>query len=500
MKFCSTILPKGLLFFLLLPAFFSLKAQTSGTSSPYSRFALGRPENTGFSANTAMGGSFTAFRNDTSITNSYFLNQGNPASYAFNKFTVYEFGARYGYYTFSGKDGDVKKQNGGFNYISLGFPIRKKMGAALGHIPFSTVGYEVTTTTENVDSIGTIKNNYRGNGGINQLYAGLAYRPFEGRVRSLERSDKYKTLDSLGRKDIMRRKKFFANALSTLSFGTNASFLYGNVNYATRKYYPASLGAVFNTCDYTETQLRDFYLQAGMLMSFDVNAVKRKLTPEEKADSNRANLPAYRDLKKKWRFTVGYSASLPKEVAAKASHVAYSFSLISFGREVPFDTFSYNPEFKGRVSLPFMQNVGIGIKHGESLNILLDAGYQQWSTFRFLGTNQGLKDQVRVAAGLQWQPDRTAIGTGAYFKKTFYRLGARYNTGYLFLKGSHINEYAVSAGLGLPVGRRTFTIVNLSAEYGMAGTTQNNLVQEKFLRFVIGLTFNDRWFIKPKYD
>jgi len=515
MKFYSTIPLKKSFFPVLIFVLFSfagLNAQTTATSSPYSRFALGRPENTGFAHITAMGGSYTAFRNDTTEKSTFFINQGNPSSYAFSKFTIYEFGARYGYYTFSGKDGDVKKQNGGFNYIAISFPVRKKMGAAIGHVPFSSVGYEVTTTTENVDSIGTIKNNYRGSGGINQVFGGLAWRPFEARYGKVVRSKAFVKLDSLSKEDIsnkgdvlsqMRRKKFFSNALSNFSLGSNVSFIYGTLNYATRKYYPGIIGYVFHTNDYTETQLRDVYFQGGAQISFDANTVKRKLTAEEKLlpDSLKDKLNPYRELKKKWKVTLGYSVSLPRSISATATHLAYNFSLASFGREIPFDTFSYNPSFKGKVNLPLMQSVGLGIKKGESLTFLLDAGYQQWSQFEFLGNNQGLKDQFRFSGGMQFQPNRLAVGTASFFKRTYYRVGGRYNTGYLFLKGNQISEYAVSAGLGLPVGRYKWaTYINVSAEYGVGGTTNNQLVKETFLRFVVGFTFNDRWFIKPKYD
>lgn len=514
-SYCTISLHKRSLaaFIFIITSAFNIVGQTSATSSPYSRFALGRPENTGFASVMAMGGSYTAMRNDTTGASTFYINQGNPASYAFNKFTTYEFGARYAFSDFISKDANVKKQNGGFNYVSLSFPIRKTMGAAIGLAPFSNVGYEVTNT-ENVDSIGTITNNYRGTGGINQVFAGFGWRPFAKRYRKTLRSKNYKELDSLSAtlqnyeawKDVqrkMRRKRFFSNTASTFSMGSNVSFLYGTVNYATRKYFPASFGAVFNTCDYTETQLHDVYVQAGAMITFDINSVRRKEKAGEKEqpDSSRMKLPIYRDLKKKWHITLAGSVSLPKAVSANATHIAYSFTQASFGREIPFDTFSYQPNYKGRVNLPLMASVGIGIKRGESFTILLDAGYQQWSKFSFLGDNQDLKDQIRFSGGVQWQPAKRAVGPGAYFKRTFYRLGGRYNTGYLFLKGNHISEYAVSGGLGLPVGRNSiFTVVNLSAEYGIGGTTNNLLIQEKFLRFSIGLTFNDRWFIKTKYD
>ena len=37
-------------------------------------------------------------------------------------------------------------------------------------------------------------------------------------------------------------------------------------------------------------------------------------------------------------------------------------------------------------------------------------------------------------------------------------------------------------------------------EIGSRGTTDNNLIKENFIRFGIGLTLNDRWFIKTKYE
>lgn len=529
----------------LLPALFVLaslslnaqtSAQTSATSSPYSRFALGRPENTGFSEVTALGGSYTAFRNDTNDRSTFFVNQGNPSSYVFNKFTTYSFGARYSFYNYSGENGNVKKQNGGFNYISLAFPIRKKMGAAFGLVPFSNVGYNVTTTTEKVDSIGSITSNYQGSGGINQAYGGVAVRPFEARYHDLVRSDKYKYLDSIARSDApnsgwaqgkLRRMRFAANALSNFSVGSNISFLYGTINYATRKYFPAAFGSVFNTCDATETRLHDVYFQGGAQISFDINSMRKKnlvkvdtlcynendslisVTPCRNNSGVKThykvkrtyNGRAWKNLDHKVKITFGYSISFPRNVAATASHVGYNFTLASYNREIPFDTFSYNGNFYGKVKIPMMQSFGVGIKKGNYLTVLADVGYQQWSQFSFLGTNQDLKDQWRFSGGIQYQPNRLAYERKDFFKRAFYRVGGRYNTGYLFLKGNHINEYAVSAGIGLPVGRyRVSTVVNLTAEYGVAGTTQNSLIQEKFLRFVVGFTFNDRWFVKPKYD
>lgn len=483
MKYYATIRLNKRFFAVLFFAFFScvLFGQTAATSSPYSRYALGKPENAGFSAILGQGGSFAAYQNDSVAP--FYINQGNPASYSYNKFTTYEFGARYGFFDYTdSQNGLVKKQNGGFNYLSLAFPIRKSMGLSFGLLPFSNIGYNITTF-EDVHVIGRVKNNYQGTGGINQAYLGYAIRPFERTRRNFLKSDRYDTLAAQGKYNVIRRKKFIRNALSTLSIGANGSFMYGTINYATRKYFPANFGSVFNTKDFTESQMHDAYFQTGAQMSFDIDSIGKK------------------NLKKNIRVTLGYSASLPKDMQVTVTHMSINFSDGSYGNELNFDTFAYQANYKGKIHMPLMHNFGIGIKRGESFSFMIDGGIQQWSKFSFLGDNQGLKDMYRIAVGMQFLPSRNAIGNGAYFKRMMYRVGARYNTGYVFLNGNHIGEQAVSAGLGLPVGRyRMFTIVNISAEYGKAGTLTNNLVQEKFIRIVAGFTFNDRWFIKQKYD
>jgi hypothetical protein len=80
-----------------------------------------------------------------------------------------------------------------------------------------------------------------------------------------------------------------------------------------------------------------------------------------------------------------------------------------------------------------------------------------------------------------------------------YRIGASYTNGYLDLKNTAIKNYAVTAGLGLPVGNG-IALVNISAQYGKMGTISNNLLQEEYVRLIIGFTFNDLWFRRFKYD
>jgi hypothetical protein len=86
-----------------------------------------------------------------------------------------------------------------------------------------------------------------------------------------------------------------------------------------------------------------------------------------------------------------------------------------------------------------------------------------------------------------------------YFKRVTYRAGLRYEELGLAINQESIDEFGISFGVGLPAGD-FLTNINLGVEYGQRGTTKNNLVEEKFFSFFVGLSLNDKWFIKRKYN
>jgi hypothetical protein len=86
-----------------------------------------------------------------------------------------------------------------------------------------------------------------------------------------------------------------------------------------------------------------------------------------------------------------------------------------------------------------------------------------------------------------------------YTKKIAYRAGFRYEDTGLVINGKDIKDTAVTFGLGLPLGG-SFSNINVGVEYGKRGTKDAMLVEENYLTFTLGLSFNDRWFVKRKYD
>ena len=68
---------------------------------------------------------------------------------------------------------------------------------------------------------------------------------------------------------------------------------------------------------------------------------------------------------------------------------------------------------------------------------------------------------------------------------------------------SKVNDFGMSFGLGLPMGRKLSSL-NLGFEFGKKGTTSNNLIQENYFNVRVGLSLNavgrQAWFQKRRID
>ncbi len=86
-----------------------------------------------------------------------------------------------------------------------------------------------------------------------------------------------------------------------------------------------------------------------------------------------------------------------------------------------------------------------------------------------------------------------------YFSRVVYRAGFRYEDTGLNIDGNTIEEFGISFGVGLPVGR-LFSNANIGFEYGQRGTTDFGLIKEEFFNISLSLSLNDKWFRKIKFN
>lgn len=88
-----------------------------------------------------------------------------------------------------------------------------------------------------------------------------------------------------------------------------------------------------------------------------------------------------------------------------------------------------------------------------------------------------------------------------FFNRVRFRAGASYATPYYKINGQDgPKELSVSAGFGIPImnGYNSRSILNISGQW--VRSEAKGLIKENTFRINIGLTFNERWFMKWKVE
>ncbi len=161
------------------------------------------------------------------------------------------------------------------------------------------------------------------------------------------------------------------------------------------------------------------------------------------------------------------------------------------------DTISHIYNGDGKVIIP--KNIGFGITLSEKNKWKIGAEFQKqyWEEYQSFNVNDSLKNTFRIGLGMEIIPNYNSVNS--YFKRVSYRFGIKYEQTPLSLNDTRINDFGISFGVGLPL-RNSRSTVNLGVEYGRRGTVKNNLIQENYFKFMIGITMHQRWFTKPKYQ
>jgi long-subunit fatty acid transport protein len=150
--------------------------------------------------------------------------------------------------------------------------------------------------------------------------------------------------------------------------------------------------------------------------------------------------------------------------------------------------------------IPSKWTAGLGI--GEPRKWFVGGEYtsQQMSDFShrpFNLDNVTYQNSNQYRLGGFFVPNFRSISS--YWSRVTYRAGMRYEETGLNINGEDINEFGISFGASLPLGRM-FSNVNIGAEFGQRGTNNAGLIKENFFNLFISLSLNDRWFEKRYYD
>lgn len=471
MKFCVITWTRVSLAGILLGLSVSASAQVSSLSI-YSRFGLGQLQPQGNTISRGMGG-VTA-----SLADPFSVNANNPASYAFLSRTTYNLDVQSAFIQVANQNEQVDLMGGGLNSINLGLKRQgAKWGLALGIRPFSTQGYELTSTIEE-DLLGEVTYSYEGEGGISQAHVGVARRFMFNACKGL--------LDKRGADPDTLAPRH------VVSIGANLDYYFGQLQTVRRVRYAQS-----NTYDTRITRETDF---GTINATFGALAVLNlSNTYAEGKSIRRTDLILAATLSPARDYQVGFE------------EINESIFTTSLGSEFVTDTAAWTPSSNGKLNIPDRLTLGAGVTHmdtkGREWQLLADIKLQDWtqfsSEFNVLQEEQ-LQAFQETSIGFSLTPRNVLVKDGALLRATYY-LGARSTQSYLAIQDYSLSEQAVSTGISIPISqRRSLSKFHLGIELGSRGTTDNNLIQEQFINVLAGFSFSpiheNRWFVERKYD
>ncbi len=137
-------------------------------------------------------------------------------------------------------------------------------------------------------------------------------------------------------------------------------------------------------------------------------------------------------------------------------------------------------------------SVGLALKFYDKLEFEFNYSKKYWEGIDILDGGT-LRNSESFALGMEYCRD---FNSTRFWRKLAWRAGGYYNNTYWTINNTPITDYGITFGVGIPT--RT-TIINFSFDLGVLGTTQNNLVQEKYFLFNVDLNMIDVWFIKRKF-
>jgi long-subunit fatty acid transport protein len=374
--------------------------------------------------------------NDVFSVNSY-----NPATYSFLKVTTLDF-------AFEGRSRSIYMDNvstssgtATLSYLTIGIPMGKYAGMSVGITPMSNIYYNANDTLE-IDGIGKSILNYNGSGSLQYAYLGL--------------SGQYKGF----------------------SIGFNAGYVFGSTRYTT----------TLENVDVTPVRNSEFsrYNSVGGLYWKGGLLYKAKL-------------------KKDQYINIGAAVTLSQKLNVERDvyDIGFQYVSTSAGLEVIRDTVQSTKQVgaKGKLQLPAEYSFGVHYGREFRWNFGADFVYTDWKKFDNFGDRTGVGNTAwRLAAGGEITPNPEA--QKKFFSLTTYRLGVYYGKDYIELDNTNITYVGGTVGASFPLKRSytQFGRLHTALDIGQRGTIQNNLAREFFVKFTLGLSLNDIWFTKRKYD
>lgn len=364
------------------------------------------------------------------------VNLANPAAYSKLGLVVYTIGLSHREFRLKSFTEEQNSSVTNLDYLSIGLPLGKGFGLGLGIMPFTSVGYNVVS--ENINTNGDrVNNQFFGSGGLNRIYLSLGYQI---------------------------TKDFSLGVTGNINFGSLESSTIQSVE-----------DVLFGTINIKNSRVN------GLDFNYALNYTPKVSSKHTLYTSLLVNTQA--------NLTSDNNEQLGSFSTATGQRIEVA--------EVNLDAQMLKSTF---IKIPTTATLGVGYGQDKKWFLGAEYSFQGFSNFSndFLAVqNLEYKDASSIRLGGYFVPEYTSFTS--YAKRITYRAGLRQTKTGMVVNNKEINDFGITFGMGLPLGG-SFSNINLGFELGRRGTTSADLIEESYFKVNLGLSLNDKWFLKRKIN
>jgi len=258
-------------------------------------------------------------------------------------------------------------------------------------------------------------------------------------------------------------KVYWSNAYEFfhhLSIGITSSYLFGSINSKNILQGPAGSAIYLSKND--NTFYSNFYFNYG--------------------------LQYYTALGKHWDITIGLVYANQGTLNTDYTITVLNIDSVAVRTKETVGTFNIPPDY----------GAGIAITHNKKYTFLADYRYQSWGSLHSNTSTFSYQNSQRASVGFEVSKKKTAFNQ--LFETSFLQTGLYYSQSYLIVNGKSINDMGVTVGFGVNSMRSPLSC-NVILQYGVRGTTDNDLIKEGYIGASFIFSYRDFWYTKGrKFD
>jgi len=417
----------------------------NGFNLPYSQYGFGiseLPFNMPMAAR--MGGVVY-----TRSGNNY-INPFNAASYGSIETESFVFDIGFNVQTCRMKRGDmtIKDADGNLSYLAVGMPVTKWLKVAVGLMPYSTIDYLTVVQNKGTDGF-TYRTEASGDGGANEVFAGLGFNIIENKKNSLR-----------------------------------AGF---NIGYLTGKIVKLLSYSSSDTNFVPERKAKDLRL-GNAILDFGVQ---------------------YRQaLGEKYTLGVGLSYKPYMKMKVKEIDLIYTYQASSESLlDTIFPKSGESAETRGQLEQANTVGIGLNLERNGRWQVAADMTFGQWQGLRYTepeGYTIFGESAMRCGSYSSYAlgfEKMVNMDASTYFSRIGWSLGAHMEQGLVYVTSTDgdkkVDRWGVGAGFSLPM-RKGRSLLTISVDYSRMGDV--DIMQRNCVTFGIAISSCERWFVKRKYN